>query len=169
MRTVVQETEGTATAGGIVDDLSHHRTGFIEEELVADADLASRLHEHVPEAHLLVQFAEQKDLNLGIRLLLCAIQASREHLRIVEEEGISLIEIIQHVSEIKMFSLNGITLRILLEHFYGLRPAVKHHQLALISPRNPESSRRAVIVRNIMNDTMRIERYLLLGQMELEL
>ena len=38
--TIIEETEGTSTAGGIVDNLGNHLVDIIEEKLVADTDLA---------------------------------------------------------------------------------------------------------------------------------
>ena len=51
---IVEESQCASAACGIVDHLCHHRTALVEEELVAYSYLSCRLHEHVPQAHLLV-------------------------------------------------------------------------------------------------------------------
>ena len=48
MRTVVEEAQRTASAGGIVNDLSDHRTVVLEEEFVANTNLTGWLYQHVP-------------------------------------------------------------------------------------------------------------------------
>ncbi len=75
---IIEETEGTATAGGIVDNLGYHLVDIIEEQLVADTDLAGRLYQYVPKAHLRIELTEQEHLNLGIGLLLGTIKTGWE-------------------------------------------------------------------------------------------
>lgn len=99
VRTVVEETERAATGGCVVDDFCHHRAGLVEEELVADTDFTCRLDQYVPEPHLLVQLAEQEHFYLCICLLLRSVQSGRKHLRVIEDEGIPLIEVAEHILE----------------------------------------------------------------------
>ena len=91
---VEEEAKCTATTRRIVDHLSHHRLVLAEIELVADADLACRIDQNIPQTHVLVQFAKQEDLNLGSRLLLVSVEASGEDLRVVEDKDVLLIEIV---------------------------------------------------------------------------
>ena len=169
MRTVVEEAQRAASAGGVVDDLSHHRTTVVEEEFVADANLAGRLNEHVPQAHLLVQLAQQEHLNLGIGLLLRSIETGGEYLRVVEDEGVALVEIVEYITEIEVFALDGVSLVVALEEVDGLRLAVQHHELALVATGNAHGFLRAVLVLKLAIDTMRVKRNLLLGEPKLEL
>ena len=67
---------------------------------------------------LLVQFAEQEDLDAGARLLLVAIEAGGEHLRVVEDEDVPVVKILQDVLEDAVL------------YFAGL--AVEHHQARLV-------------------------------------
>ena len=99
MRTVVEESECTSSAGGVVDDLCHHRSVFLKEEFVANPYLSCWFHEHVPETLLLVEFPEQEYLNLCIGLLLSAIETCWKDLGVVKDEDIALVEIVDHVTE----------------------------------------------------------------------
>ena len=120
MRTVVEETQRTATAGGVINHLSHHGAILLEEELVADTDLTGGLHEHIPQALVSIELTQQEHLDLGIGLLLSTIQTSREHLGIVKDKGIVLTEIVEDVSEVES-RLNTLTL------------TMQHHQLTLVA------------------------------------
>ncbi len=128
MRTVVEEAQRTATARGVVIHLGDHRAYFVEEELVADTDLTRRLHQHIPQMGFLVQLAKDEHLNLGISLLLGAIQTGGEHLRVVEHKRIAVVEIVDDIAEIKIIAFNGFALAVLLEEFYLTRCTVQHHQ-----------------------------------------
>ena len=99
MIAVVEEAQRAPAAGGVVNDLGHHRPVFLEEELVADTYLARRLDEHIPQAQLRVEFTQQEYLYLCVSLFLCSIQAGGEHLGIVENKSIALVEEINYVAE----------------------------------------------------------------------
>ena len=68
---------------------------------------------------LLVEFAQQKHLNLGTRLLLVAIEFGGEHARVVEDEHILVVEVVQDVLEHLVLNL--------------ARLAVQHHQARLVT------------------------------------
>ena len=101
MRTVVEETKRTSTTGGIVDDLSHHRTILLKEQFVADTNLTGWFHEHIPQTQLLVELTQQEHFDLSIGLLLRTIETSWEHLRVVENKSIAIIEIIDDITEVQ--------------------------------------------------------------------
>ena len=103
--TVVKETKGTAAAGGVVDDLCHHRFVFAEIKFVADTYLAGRVDQHIPKAHLSIELAQQEDLYLGTSFLLVAVKACRKDLGVVEYEDILFVEVIDDIAEgIMMFN-----------------------------------------------------------------
>ena len=138
MRTVVEESEGTSTAGGIVNDLSHHRTILLKEELITDTDLTGRLHEHVPQTQFLVEFTQQEHLDLGISLLLGTIQTGRKHLGIVEDKGIVLVEIVEHIAEVEedgfpLLVEQILSVLIFLGRLDALTLTVNHHQTTFIT------------------------------------
>ena len=138
MRAVVKETQGASAAGGVVDHFCHHRSALIEKQLVADAYLAGWLHENVPQSHLFVEFTKQEHFYLGVGSLLCAVEAGGKHLGVVEDEGVALVEIVEHIAEIQILL---VTLRVSerlailvgLEHLDGLRLFVQHHQSAFVA------------------------------------
>ena len=163
MRTVVEEAQRTTAACSVVDDLSHHCARLVEEELVAYTNLTCRLNEHVPEAHLLIEFAQQEHLNLCICLLLCAIEARRKHLSVVEDECIVLVEVVEYVAEVEVFALDGLAVGILLIHVNSLRFLVQNHQTALVAACNAESLLLALVVLKLTVQAVRIECNLVLG------
>ena len=118
--TVVEETQRTATAGGVINHLSHHRTIFLEKEFVADTNLTGRLYKHIPQALVGIKLAQQEHLNLGIGLLLGTVQTGREHLSVVEDECIVLVKVVEDVTEVET-TLDSLTL------------TMQHHQLALVA------------------------------------
>ena len=145
MRTVVQEAQRTSATRGIVDHLSHHGTTVIEEQFVTDTYLTGRFHEHIPQTHLTVQLPEQEHLDLGIGLLLGAIQTGRKDLGVIEHESVALIKIVQYSPEVEILGRNNIpvgillcsvdrvTIGIFLKHLYRIRLTVQHHQTTLIT------------------------------------
>ena len=162
--TVVEEAQRTSAAGGIVDDLSHHRAVLFEEELIADTYLAGWLDEHIPQAQFLVEFAQQEHLYLGVGLLLRAVETGGEHLGVVEDEGIALVEVVHQVAECQ--ELVGIVaVSIFPEHLYRLTLAVNHHQSRLVTTEN--ALFRTVLI--LKGAVRRIKGYLLFGQLESEL
>ena len=72
--------------GGVVDHFGYQQVVVAEVELVADADLAGRIDQYVPQAQLAVEFAQQEDFDFGARFLLVAVQTGGENLRVVEDE-----------------------------------------------------------------------------------
>ena len=164
MVAVVEEAQGAASAGRVVDDLGHHRAFVLEEQLVANANLAGRLHQHVPKAQLLVQLTQQEHLNLGIRLLLGTIETSREHLRVVEYESVALVEIVHQVAE-RQELVGVVAVSVLPEHLNALALAVYDHQSRLVAA--IDSLHRAVFV--LERAVRRVKGYLLFRQSEFEL
>ena len=163
VRTVVKEAQRTAAACSVVDDLSHHCARIVEEELVAYTNLTCRLNEHVPEAHLLIEFAQQEHLNLSVSLLLCAIKARRKHLSVVEDESIMLVKVVEHIAEVEVFALDGLAVGILLIHVNSLRFLVQNHQTALVAACNAECLLLAIVVLKLTVQAVRIECNLVLG------
>ena len=106
---VEQETQGTAARGGIVNHLGHQRTVLAEIQFVADADLAGRIHNHVPQPLLAVQLPQQENHDIGPRLFFLAIEARGEDLGIVQHEGVTLPEIIDDILENLVFDFSGLS------------------------------------------------------------
>ena len=163
VRTVVEEAQCTSAACSVVDNLSHHRAALVKEELVADTYLASRLNEHVPKAHLLIKLTQKEHLNLGVGFLLCAVEASREHLCVVEDESVMLVEIVEHIAEVEVFALNGLAVGVLLKHVDSLRFLMQNHQSALVATCNAERFLLAFVVLKLTVDAVRIECNLVFG------
>ena len=132
MRTVIEETERPAATGGIVYHLSHHRTVLVEEELIANTYLTGRLYQHIPKAQFLIEFPQEEDFNLGIRLLLRTIKAGRKHFRVVEDKSIPLAEIVHDITEQQRL-VYILAISIFLEHINRLTLAVHHHQATLVT------------------------------------
>ena len=120
MRAIVEEAQGTATAGSVVDDLGHHGIILSEVEFVADTYLAGRIYKHIPQTQVFIEFAEQEDFYLGSRLLLVAIEAGRKDFRVVENEHILFIEIVKDVVE-------------MLTVLYLTTLGMDHHKAAVIA------------------------------------
>ena len=116
---VEQETKRPPARGRVVDHLGHHQVVVAEIELVADTYLARRIDQHVPQAQVAVQLAQQENFDLGSRLLLVAVQTGRKHFRIVEYQHVALPEIIDHFLEYLMLDLAC--------------AAVQHHQPRLVA------------------------------------
>ena len=169
VRTVVKEAQCASAAGGIVNHLGHHCSAFVEEQFVTNTYLACRLYQHVPQAHFFIQLAQQEHLNLGIGLFLCAIKACRKNLGIVENEGVALVKIVEHVTEVKIFALDRFALGILLIHLYFLRLAVQHHKAALVTTCDAEGFFLAIFILKLTIEAVRIQRYLVFWQFELKL
>ena len=118
--TVVEEAQRSATRGGVVDYFGNERAVVVEEELVAYTYLACRLYQHIPQAHLLVELAEEEDLNLCVCLLLRTVQTCRHHSCVVEDERVVLSEVVEDVEQrqshlLAVFSLDKLALGIGLE------------------------------------------------------
>ena len=119
---IIKETKGTATAGSIIDYLGYHLVHIVKEQLVADTNLAGWFYQYIPETHFLIQLAKQEHLYLGISLLLGTIETSRENFRIIEDKGITLIEIVDDVLKLQEYWIalsidHVIAFSILLVHF----------------------------------------------------
>ena len=162
--TVVEEAQRTSAAGGVVYHLSHHRSVAIEEQLVADTYLTGRLYQHIPQAQLLVELAQQEHLNLGVGLLLGAVETGRKDGGIVEDEGIALVKVVHQIAEGQIL-LSIVALGILLEHLYLLTLAVHNHQPALVTAIHTFHS--SVLV--LKGFVGRIESHLTLWQLEFKL
>ena len=82
-------------------------TMVAEIELVADADFAGRLNEHIPELVFSIEFAEQEHLDFGTRLFLVAIEARGKHLSVVVDKDVAIFKIVDDFLEHSMFNLAG--------------------------------------------------------------
>ena len=157
VRTVVEETQRTSAAGGIVDYFGHHSAAVVEEQLVADTYLACRLYQHIPQAHLFVELAQQEHFYLCVSLLLRTVQARREYFCVIEYESIVLVEIVEHVAEVKIITFYRITLGILLKHIDGLRFTMNDHQFALVASCHTKLLCLSFGVCKLTHNAMRIE------------
>ena len=132
MGTVVEEAQRTATRRSVVDDFGHHRAFLVEEQLVTNTDLSRRLHKHVPQTQFWVQLAQQEYLDAGIGLLLRAVEAGREHLRIVEDERVALVKVVQNVAKHERL-VGRLALGVLFRQLNSLALAVDNHQTTLVT------------------------------------
>ena len=96
---VEQEAQRAAARGGVVDHLGHQQVVVAEVEFVADTDFARGVHQHVPQPQFAVEFPQQEDFDFGAGLLLVAVEACRENLRVVEDEQVLFVEILDDVLE----------------------------------------------------------------------
>ena len=110
VRAVVEESQSAASRSGVVDNLSHHRVVESEIELVADADFACRLHEHVPQLVLFIQLTQQEHLDFGTGLFLVAVEASREHLGVIEDEAVAIVEVVENLLKHTVLNFTGLAM-----------------------------------------------------------
>ena len=96
---VEQEAQRAAARGGVVDHLGHQQVVVAEVEFVADTDFARGVHQHVPQPQFAVEFPQQEDFDFRAGLLLVAVEACRENLRVVEDEQVLFVEILDDVLE----------------------------------------------------------------------
>ena len=89
--------------GCIVDNLSNET--IFEIQLVANADLAGRVYDHVPQAALRVQFTQQEHLDARAGLLLVAKETGGEDFRVVHDHHVAFAEVFSNIGE--HFVLNG--------------------------------------------------------------
>ena len=143
--TIIEETECTSTRRGVVNHLCHQRLIRTEVELVAYTNLAGRVNQHIPQTELFIEFTKEKHLNARTRLLLVAVKTCREHSSVVEDKGITLLEIIGDLLEDAMFYLASLF--------------VYNHELSLIT----------VVELRFGIVSARIESYLLVWESELKL
>ena len=109
MRAVEEEADGAAAGGGVVDHFGYEGVVGAEVELVADADLAGGVDNDVPEAHVLVEFAEEEHLDACTGFFLLAVEEGGEDLGVVGDDDIVLFDIVDEVFENAVFHLTGVT------------------------------------------------------------
>ena len=86
---VIKEAKRTSTRCRVVDYLGHHGIVLAKIQLIADTDLTSRIHQHVPQTQILVQLAQQEHLDTRAGLFLVAIQTSGKYFRVVEDKHVA--------------------------------------------------------------------------------
>jgi hypothetical protein len=111
--TVEQKADGAATRRGIINHFGNEVT-ITEVEFVANTNFAGGVHQHIPQFHLPVQFAQEENFNFGPSFLFVAIEPRRKHFGIVNHQRVAVVEITQQVREHFVFDL--------------LRLAVHYHQ-----------------------------------------
>ena len=116
--TVEEEAERAAAGGRVVDDLGHQAVVLTEIELVADADLAGGIDQHVPEALVAVELAQQEDVDLGAGLFLVAAHPGGEHFGVVEHEQVVRRGVLDDILENPVLDFAGVL--------------VQHHQAAFV-------------------------------------
>lgn len=120
VRAVEQEPEGAAAGGGVVDNLRYKALVLSEVKLVADTDLAGGVYDNIPQPLLAGELAEQEDLNVGSGFFLLAIKACGEYFGVVENEGVSLSEVVYDVLENFMLYFSCVLM--------------KYHKAAFVAP-----------------------------------
>ena len=68
-----------------------------ERELVADADFARGVNQHIPQPALFVELAKQENADLGACLLLLAEHQRGENAGVVHHEQIAVVEVVNDV------------------------------------------------------------------------
>ena len=118
--TVIKEAESAASGCGVVDDFGHQAFVFPEIEFVPYPDFPGRIYYDIPQSLFLVQFAQEENFDFGFRLLLVSVKSCRKHFGVIQDESVSLAEIVYYI----------------LEEFVLYFPCVlmKNHQLAFVSP-----------------------------------
>ena len=106
--TVEEEAERTAAGGGVVNHLRHQALVLAEIQLVADADLAGGINNHVPQPLFPVQLPQEQHHNIGTGLFLFAVQTGRKYLGVVEHKGVSFAEIVDDILELAVLQLAGV-------------------------------------------------------------
>ncbi len=99
MRPVVEEAERTATRGGVVDNLGNHRVVLAEVKFIANADLARRFYQHIPEFVFGVELAQQEYLYASPGLLFVAVEQCGEDACVVEYHHVAIVEKLKDVFE----------------------------------------------------------------------
>ena len=141
MRAVVEESQCSSAACGVVNHLSHHWSVAIEEQFVAYTNLACRFHQYIPQTEFRIQFPQQEHLNLCVSFLLCTVESCRENSSVVEDECVALIEVFDgvtecHVHSITIRSFDFLAVVVSLIHLNLLTLTVEHHESALITAVN---------------------------------
>ena len=116
---VVEESQCPSPGRGVVNYLGNEAV-VTEIKLVADADFPGRLDDDIPESLLLVKFPEEEHLDVCTCLLLLAQKSGREYLGVIEDECVTLSEVVNYV-------LENLVL-------YFSRILVKYHHPALVTP-----------------------------------
>src|SRR5437868_6251838 len=102
-----QKPDCAATAGCIVNDLCYQVFLFAEIQFVSDADLSGGINNHVPKPVGFIEFSQEKYFDLGAGLFLTAVHAGGKNLRVVYNENIFVVEIVEYVPEMFVFDLAG--------------------------------------------------------------
>ena len=68
-------------------------------EFVADTYFAGGVDDDVPEAHLLVEFAEEEDLDMGAGLFFLAVEEGREDAGVVGHHYVAFVDIFDEIFE----------------------------------------------------------------------
>ena len=119
MRTVVEKTQGTSAARGIVYDFRHDASVLAKEELVADTYLSCRVNKHVPQAEFGIKFTEKEHFDFCTCFLFQSVKSGRKYFSVVEHENVVLVKIVYYLLEHLVF------------YFTGL--AVKHNHTRLVA------------------------------------
>ena len=96
---VEQEAERASARGGVVYHFGHQQVVVAEVEFVAYAYLPCRVHEYVPQAQVAVQFSQQEDFYFRACLLLVPVEPCGENLRVVEDEDVLFVEVVDDLLE----------------------------------------------------------------------
>ena len=153
VRTVVEESQCASATGGVVDNLSHHRTITIEEQFVTYTNLACRFHQDIPQTEFGIQFPKQEHLYLGVGLFLCTIEASGEDCSVVEYKSVALVKVFDGITECHEYAISvgtghHLAFLIGLVHVNLLTLAMEHHQPALITA--VDLVNRSVVIRKCL-------------------
>ena len=105
VRTIKKESQRTSTRSSVVYHFGNQTLVIAEIEFVADADLAGRIDQHIPEADIGIEFSQQEHLDASTRLFLVAIKSGRENLGVVEQHEVLLIKIINEILEHLVFDV----------------------------------------------------------------
>ena len=112
VRTVIKETERTTARSRIVNNFSHHRIVVTEIQLIADTYLTGRVYQYIPQTEFFIQLAKKEYLDTGTGLFLITIQTGREYFRIIEDEHIFVIKVVQNIFEFLVLNLTCLSVKL---------------------------------------------------------
>ena len=105
VRTVIKESQSTSARSGIINNFGHHRVVITKIQLITNTDLTCRIYQYIPQAKLLIQFTQQKNLDTCTGFLFISIQTRREDFRIIKDKHIFIIKILQDILEYLVLDL----------------------------------------------------------------
>ena len=118
---IIEESKGPASGSGVVYYLCDKALILTEIKLIAYSYFSGRVYNHVPEMLLSAELPEEEYHDVGTGFLFLAVQPGRKDFRVIENESVSLSEIVDDVFEDSVL--------------YFTCVFVNYHQFAFVTPR----------------------------------